>query len=247
MPPGNSEETDNLDTFNGGVCQLKINFTPAASEPQDAFVTGTFVPTDFRYRHCRVYRHASESEFKQMVKVKKSADVGGGGAQRLDILAARVRIIEAELILEEKQVELPDGRSFVAEPNLNCKFVIVANLINPGVHEGAEFFDRFKLKRDEDEEWVFAKYSKLGTLITIRYGEGWFSDPTAEFEESDFEEFELIARIQPKTDPHGKELKSSVIDWESMRSAGGREEKAVKEKAAEAEAEEDLDFQDLPF
>src|SRR5215208_5410463 len=166
--------------------------------------------------------------------VKKSAT--SGGAPSLDILAAKLRIVEAELSLDEKQVNLDNGRSFIAEPNLNVKVEVVANLVESGVDEGVRFYDRFKLKKDKNGEWTFAKYSKLGNLIIVRYGEEWFGDPGAEFEESDFEDFELIAQVEPKTDSKGKPLTGSTINWKSIRPAGGAEEKMVKEKVAESKA-----------
>jgi hypothetical protein len=179
-----------------------------------------------------------------MVLVKKSAG-NSGGAPSLDILAAKLRIVEAELSLEEREVKLDNGRTFMAEPNLNVKVEVVANMVDPGVDEGVRFYDRFKLKKD-DGEWSFAKYSKLGNLIIVRYGEEWFDDPRAEFEEADFEDFEFIAQVEPKTDSKGKPLTGSTINWKSIRPAGGAEEKVVKEKVAAAEAEEADDFEDIP-
>src|ERR687895_402209 len=125
-----------------------------------------------------------------MVMVKKSAG-NSGGAPSLDILAAKLRIVEAELSLEEREVNLDNGRTFMAEPNLNVKIEVVANMVDPGVDEGVRFYDRFKLKKDDDGEWSFAKYSKLGNLIIVRYGEDWFDDPRAEFEEADFEDYKV--------------------------------------------------------
>jgi hypothetical protein len=181
----------------------------------------------------------------RMVMVKKSA--ASGGAPSLDILAAKLRIVEAELSLEEKQVNLGDGRSFMAEPNLNCKIEVVKNLVDPGVDQGVKFYDRFKLKKDDEGDWTFAKYSKLGNLIQVRYGEAWFDDPSAEFEEGDFEDFEFVAQVEPKTDSKGKPLSGSIVNWKSMRAAGAAEE-AIEEKVAQAAAEEeDDDFEDIPF
>jgi hypothetical protein len=180
-----------------------------------------------------------------MVLVKKSAS--GGSAPSLDILAARLRIVEAELSTEEKEVNLDNGRSFIAEPNLNCKIEVIKNLVNPGVDEGVKFFDRFKLKKDDDGEWAFLKYSKLGNLIVVRYGDEWFEDPKAEFEEADFQGFEFVAQIEPKTDSKGKALTGSVVNWKSMRPAGGDDEKEAAEKKASAEKEEDTEFSDIPF
>jgi hypothetical protein len=180
-----------------------------------------------------------------MVMVKKSAT--SGGAPSLDLLAAKLRILEAELSLEEKEVNLNDGRSFMAEPNLNVKVEVIKNLVESGNDEGVRFYDRFKLKKDDDGDWVFAKYSKLGNLISVRYGEGWFEDPSAEFEESDFEDFEFVAQVEPKTDSKGKPLTGSTINWKSMRPAGGADEREaeVRESKAAVEAVEEEFADDL--
>jgi hypothetical protein len=189
-----------------------------------------------------------------MVMVKKSAS--GGSAPSLDILAAKLRVVEAELILEEKEVKPDKGAPFIAEPNLNCLMEVVKNLVEPGKDEGVKFYDRFKLKKDDDGEWTFAKYSKLGNLIMVRYGEGWFEDPTAEFEEADFEGFEFIASIEPKTDRKGNPLSGTVVNWKNIRRAGGADERDAKadtktEDVATGEAENDFldeDFdEDIPF
>src|SRR5215204_7208627 len=179
-----------------------------------------------------------------MVMVKKSAG-NSGGVPSLDILAAKLRIVEAELSLEEREVNLDNGRTFMAEPNVNVKVEVVANMVDPGVDEGVRFYDRFKLKNDDQGDWTFAKYSKLGNLIVVRYGEEWFDDGAAEFELADFEGFEFVARVQPKTDPKGKALPGSVIDWKSMRKDG--EAKAVKAEAEarEPEADEADDFDSI--
>jgi hypothetical protein len=181
-----------------------------------------------------------------MVLVKKSAG-NSGGVPSLDILAAKLRIVEAELSLEEREVNLDNGRTFMAEPNLNVKIEVVANMVNPGVDEGVRFYDRFKLKKDDQGDWSFAKYSKLGNLIIVRYGEEWFDDRGAEFEEADFEDFEFIAQVEPKTDSKGKPLTGSTINWKSIRPAGGVEEKEAKEARASAAREEEEDFDKIPL
>jgi hypothetical protein len=154
-----------------------------------------------------------------MVKVKKYSG-GGDGAPRLDILAARIKFLECELTLEETEVKPTNGRPFIADPNFNCKFQVVQNLVEPGVHEGAVFYDRFKLKQDEDGDWAFAKYSKLGNVITVRYGPEWHEDPDAEFIEEDFDDFEMVAQLEPKTDAKGNALPGTSINWKSMRPVG---------------------------
>src|SRR5215204_4789569 len=172
-----------------------------------------------------------------MVMVKKSAG-NSGGAPSLDILAAKLRIVEAELSLEEREVKLDNGRSFTAEPNLNVKVEVLANLVDPGADEGVKFYDRFKLKKDDDGEWAFLKYSKLGNLIVVRYGDEWFENPNTEFEESDFEGFEFVAQVEPKTDSKGKPLTGSTVNWKSIRPAGGAEEKVAKSKASTGNLED---------
>ena len=181
-----------------------------------------------------------------MVMVKKSAG-NSGGAPSLDILAAKLRIVEAELSLEEREVKLDNGRTFMAEPNLNVKVEVVANMVDPGVDEGVKFYDRFKLKKDDDGDWSFAKYSKLGNLIMVRYGEEWFDDPRAEFEEADFEDFEFIAQVEPKTDSKGKPLTGSTDQLE-VDQAGrwGRGEGGQRGSTSAAREEED-DFDKIPF
>src|SRR5918995_6058155 len=176
-----------------------------------------------------------------MVMVKKSAG-NTTGAPSLDILAAKLRIVEVELSLEEREVNLDNGRTFMAEPNLNVKVEVIANLVDPGVDEGVKFYDRFKLKKDADGEWAFLKYSKLGKLIVVRYGDEWFENPNTEFEESDFEGFEFVAQVEPKTDSKGKPLTGSTINWKSIRPAGGAEEKEAKEARASAAREEEEDI-----
>src|SRR5829696_1519189 len=116
-----------------------------------------------------------------MVKVKKST--GSADMPRMDILAAWLKVVEANLELEAKEINLDDGRSFVADPNLSLKFEIVKNMVDAGAHEGATFYDRFKLKLvGEDQERIISSFSKLGNLITLRYGEEWFEDDDAEID-----------------------------------------------------------------
>jgi hypothetical protein len=176
-----------------------------------------------------------------MVMVKKSNE--SGGAPSLDILAAKLRVVEAEYFAEPYEVNLDSGRAFEADPNVNIRVEVLKNLVEPGKDEGEKFFDRFKLKRDNNGEWVFSKYSKLGNLMMVLYGRDWFEDETAGFDESDLLGFEFIAQVEPKQDNSGKPLAGSTINWKSMRPAGGTDEKeAVERKAADANEEaEDLD------
>ena len=63
----------------------------------------------------------------------------------------------------------------------------------------------------------------------------------------DFEGLEFVAQVEPKTDPKGKPLTGSVVNWKSMRPAEGADEKAFKDKKTAAEKGEEKDFEDIPF
>jgi hypothetical protein len=173
-----------------------------------------------------------------MSVVKKSAT--GGGAPSLDILAAKLKIIEVEFRPEPYEVKMDSGRTFEADPNVNVKVEVIQNLVEPGKDEGVRFYDRFKLKQDDDGDWVFSKFSKLGNLMMVRYGPDWFEDEDAGFDETDLLDFEFIAQIEPKQDRSGKPLPGSSIDWKSMRPAGGVDE-------AEAAEDDEEEFSDITF
>jgi hypothetical protein len=176
-----------------------------------------------------------------MSAVKKS--VAGGGAPSLDILAAKLKILEVEFRPEPYEVNMDSGRKFEADPNVNVKVEVVQNLVEPGKDEGVKFYDRFKLKQDDDGDWVFAKYSKLGNLMMVRYSPDWFEDEKAGFDEEDLLDFEFIAQIEPKQDRNGKPLPGSSIDWKSMRPVGGADEA----EAADAAVDDEGEFSDIPF
>jgi hypothetical protein len=178
-----------------------------------------------------------------MVKIRKSES---SGPPELDILAAQLKVLDADLTLEEKEVRPENGRAFMAEPNLNLRIEVLKNLVEPGIFEGKTFFDRFKLKKDENGEWAFLKYSKLGNLIRLRYGEKWFADEEAEFEETDFEGFEFIAKVEPRTDAKGNALPGSTINWKSMRPADKHAEAEIR-RAQEVLDEAEEEFEDSPL
>src|SRR5829696_8417210 len=173
-----------------------------------------------------------------MTAVKKST--AGGGAPSLDILAAKLKILEVEFRPEPYEVKMDSGRTFEADPNVNVKVEVIQNLVEPGKDEGVRFYDRFKLKQDDDGDWVFSKYSKLGNLMMVRYGPDWFEDEKAGFDETDLLDFDFIAQIEPKQDRSGKPLPGSSIDWKSMRPTGGADE-------AEAAEDDEEEFSDIPF
>jgi hypothetical protein len=180
-----------------------------------------------------------------MVTVKKSNE--SGGAPSLDILAAKLRIVEAEYIDEPYEVNLDNGRSFEADPNINIHIEVLNNLVEPGKDEGEKFYDRFKLKQDRNGDWVFAKYSKLGNLMMVRYGRDWFEDETAGFDENDLLDFEFVAQVEPRQDNSGKPLAGSTINWKSMRPAGGVDENTAVERRSAGANEEAEDLDNIPL
>jgi hypothetical protein len=175
-----------------------------------------------------------------MTRVKKSAE--GAGAENLDILAARLQVMEVEYFGEPYTVDVKNGgHSFESDPNVNCRIKVVKNLVEPGQDEGAQFYDRFKLKRDKNGDWIFAKYSKLGSLMTVLYGEDWFTSDE-EFNEEDLENFEFVAQVKPKQDRKGNTIPGSTVQWDTMRPAGGADEKPTPAAvAAESYPNEDDD------
>jgi hypothetical protein len=179
-----------------------------------------------------------------MVWVKKSNE--SGGAPSLDILAAKLRIVEAEYFDEPYKVNLDNNRSFEADPNVNVLVEVVKNLVEPGKDEGVKFYDRFKLKRDKNGYWVFARYSKLGNLMIAKYGQAWFEDETAGFDVDDLLGFEFVAQVEPKQDQGGKPLPGSTINWKSIRAAGGADQEAAARRS-DAEVGSEEDYSDLPF
>jgi hypothetical protein len=185
-----------------------------------------------------------ERQIPIMTKVKKSAE--GAGAENLDILAAKLQVVEVEFFPEPYTVDLDNGRSFESDPNVNCRIKVVKNLVDPGKDEGEQFFDRFKLKKDKDGDWIFSKYSKLGSLIQVLYGEDWFDDPDAEFNEEDVVNFEFIAQVKPKQDRSGKTIPGSTIQWDSMRPAGGADEREPAPDTEDTQPAEEDDFEIEP-
>ncbi len=169
-----------------------------------------------------------------MVFVKKSD--GSEGIPRLDILAARLKILEATYQPEPEEVTPPTGKPFVSDPNVNIFVEVVQNLVSPGQHVGERFYDRFKLKQGKQGEWFFAKFSKLGNLLLLhpKYGAEWFSDESSGFEESDLVGFEFIGPVEGKVDPKGNPIAGSTINWKGMRPLGVAEELEARNDKAKA-------------
>ncbi len=180
-----------------------------------------------------------------MVYVKKSKD--SGGAPNLDILAAKLRILEAEFNPEPYEVNMDNGTSFTADPNLNCLIRVEKNLVEPGKDEGATFYDRFKLKQNKKGEWEVTKFSKLGNLVVTRYGDEWFDDPDAPLNEEDFEDWAFIGQVEPKQDRNGKIIPGSTVNWKGMRRAGRAEEREAEQAKAQAESASLADYDDISY
>jgi len=67
----------------------------------------------------------------------------------IELPQAKIMILEAELHPEPYEVTSKTGSTFTIDPNLNCQLQIVDDL-SDGAHDGAKFYDSFKLKRDEE-------------------------------------------------------------------------------------------------
>src|ERR687898_1567832 len=104
-----------------------------------------------------------------MSAVKKSATGGGARSPSLDILAAKLKILDAEFRPEPYEVKMDSGRMFEADPNVNVKVEVVQNLVEPGKDEGVRFYDGFRLRQDDDGDWVFAKISCCGVLSRLSW------------------------------------------------------------------------------
>jgi hypothetical protein len=169
----------------------------------------------------------------------------------LDIPVARLKIVECELFEEPQEIETNDGRTFTAEPHFNTRLEIVDDF-GEGEHDGVQFYERFKLKVDEEDGgWELRDGTKFGALAKARYGNGFF-EGDQEFAEEDFDGFVFQAKVQPKKNLATGQIVGSTLNWETIMAVPTPKEKrkakeAEQEKLAEAEAQEDADFEEIPF
>ncbi len=173
----------------------------------------------------------------------RKKDAGSSGAPVLDILNARVRFTDVEEHTEPYTVtRKSDGMSWTYDPDFKCTVEIVDDG-QGGADNGTTFFESFKYKnekKDKSGKWNNQRNSKLGALTEV-VKPGYFDDAIAALDASDLEGFEMMCRIKPKKTPSTGAITGSTIDWETMRPV------PTREKLAAVAAEEDEDFDDLPF
>ncbi len=173
----------------------------------------------------------------------RKKDAGSSGAPVLDILNAHVRLEDVEEFVEPHTItRKSDGMSWTLDPEFKCSVVVVDDGAD-GTDNGATFFESFKYKntkKDKSGDWINQQNSKLGALTEV-VKPGYFDDDAiAALDASDLEGFEMMCRIKPKNPSTGA-VTGSTIDWETMRPL------PTREKAAAVAAEEDADFDDIPF
>ena len=174
----------------------------------------------------------------------RKKDAGSSGAPVLDILNARVRFVDVEEHTEPYNItRKSDGMSWTLDPAFTCTVEVVDDGAD-GSDNGTTFFESFKYKnekKDKSGDWINQQNSKLGALTEV-VKPGYFDDDTiAALDASDLEGFEMMCRVKPKKNPSTGAITGSTIDWETMRPA------PTREKLAAVAAEEDEDFDDLPF
>lgn len=170
----------------------------------------------------------------------RKKDAGGTGAPVLDILNAHVRLLDVEEYIEPRTVmRKSDGRSFTFDPAFNCTVEIVDDGAD-GADNGTRFYESFKYKQDKEGKWFNQQNSKLGALTEV-VKPGYFDDDSIdELDASDLEGFEMQCRIKPKKNQSGI-VTGSTIEWDTMRAL------PTRSKVATAVAEDDVDFDDIPF
>src|SRR5918998_562306 len=149
-------------------------------------------------------------------------DDGSSGAPVLNLLSARVKLIDVEEYEKPYTVtRKSDGAEFTLDPGFKCTIEVIDDG-QGGADNGAQFFEQFKYKNAK----------KLSRKIG--------DDSIAELDASDLEGFEMMCRIKPKKNPSTGAVTGSTIDWETMRPV------PTREKLAAAATEEEEDFSDIP-
>lgn len=171
----------------------------------------------------------------------RKKDAGSSGAPVLNLLSARVRLIDVEEHVEPYTVSRKsDGAEFTFDPGFKCTVEVVGDGAD-GTDNGIQFFEQFKYKQAKSGEWFNQQNSKLGALTEV-IKPGYFADDSIpELDASDLEGFELLCRVKPKKNPATGAITGSTVDWETMRPV------PTPEKVAARAAEEAEDFSDIPF
>jgi hypothetical protein len=150
-----------------------------------------------------------------MAVVKKIQKREATGPPTLDLPQAKIQIVSAELQSEPARIVKPNGDSFMANPNVNCRLKVLDDF-SDGEFDGVEFFDRFRLKQDEDtKEWGIWPDSKLGNLAKAFYGDDFFTSD-AVFNADDLEGFIFQARIEPRQDLQKRPIPGSTVHFKTI-------------------------------
>jgi hypothetical protein len=163
----------------------------------------------------------------------------------IELPQAKIKILEAELQPEPYEVTSKTGNTFTIDPNLNCQLQIVDDL-SDGEHDGAKFYDSFKLKQDEDTgEWTIRDGTKLGALAKAYYGNDFF-ETDAPFDEEDLIGFEFLSRVEPKRNFTSGKVTGSMLNWETIM-AVPKPKKKNAPAPVQVEEDPEEDFSDIPF
>jgi hypothetical protein len=171
----------------------------------------------------------------------RKKDDGSTGAPVLNILRAHVRLTDVEEHIEPFTVtRKSDGAEFTYDPQFSCTCEVIDDGAD-GADNGQKFFEKFKYKKDKNGEWHNQENSKLGSLTEV-VRPGYFEDDSIpDLTVADLEDFEMLCRIKPKKNQGGT-ITGSTIEWDTMQPLP-----RAKEPAAIAAAEEEDDFNDIPF
>lgn len=168
-----------------------------------------------------------------------------GEAPVIELPQAKVKILEATLYDEPRDIQKQDGSWFTADPNLNCKLVVEDDLAD-GSYDGVEFYDSFRLKQEDDGEWTVRDGTKLGALAKARYGNNFF-DTDQVLDEADLVGFVFMTKLQQKTDIRGTKMQGTICNHETIMAVPDPTKKKGKGKAAaEKSAEKAADSPPSP-
>jgi hypothetical protein len=163
----------------------------------------------------------------------------------IELLQAKIMILEAELHPEPYEVTSKTGSTFTIDPNLNCQLQIVDDL-SDGTYDGAKFYDSFKLKQDEESgDWTIRDGTKLGALAKAYYGNDFFDTDTP-FDEEDLIGFVFMSRVEPKKNFTSGKVTGTMLNWETIMAVPKPKKKAAP-TWVQADTEEDDDFNAIPF
>jgi hypothetical protein len=150
----------------------------------------------------------------------RKKDDGTGGAPVLDIMKARVKLLDVEEYTEPFTVtRKSDGATFTLDPQFKCT-VEVIDYYDEGRDNCEKFFESFRYKQTKEGVWHNQENSKLG-MLTKAVKPGYFDDESIPaLTKGDLEGFEMHCRVKPKKNPNSGKIIGSTIDWETASTDG---------------------------